>query len=471
MPTPSRSTIVVVLLVGLALSGAGVSGVLLHGHAGGWDREAGGASALLRLCEPEEMSAATCVDVVNSGWGVWTIGMGAHSVAVPTSFIGLAYFLLLAIWFGMNGRIPAEAGWLWRVTLVYLLWGAAASVTLVGVMGLVLSAWCKLCLIAHGINVAIMIVTVLWWRAIRRDAVTPTFSGPAFPLMAYLRLRLACGAVVLSAMTIVVLWFYYDASTAARRQWRKLSDLRAAVATLQDDPGFLMREYAAQPAIEIPLRDDASTGSPVNGTAIPTLTVFTDLDSGPCRCFESRRRNLIEPALGGRIRVEYHHLPHTHPQVAETLVEGNPRDRPSQQRFPMASLAVEAARLQGGESAFATMRYLLFKDHSRRNLEALAEFAEQAGLDVDRFFTDMESAAVHGRVREEIELARRLGVRSVPAAFLQGRRVPELCMTSETFWTVFAESYATRPADDVCTPALSRGVDAGGHELFVDNTD
>ena len=68
----------------------------------------------------------------------------------------------------------------------------------------------------------------------------------------------------------------------------------------------------------------------------------------------------------------------------------------------------------------------------------LARLAEVCGLDLERFLAAVDSDAVRLSVEEDAALARRLDVESTPTAFLNGRRVPDLCLDSRMFWTAIA---------------------------------
>jgi hypothetical protein len=101
------------------------------------------------------------------------------------------------------------------------------------------------------------------------------------------------------------------------------------------------------------------------------------------------------------------------------------------------SLALEAARLQGGAKACEALRRLLQQGHSAE-LPNLASLAAQAGLNVEQFMADLHSETARQRVLDDIRLAAELGVHYGPAVFLNGRRVPDLCLTSPAFWGAVA---------------------------------
>jgi len=83
-----------------------------------------------------------------------------------------------------------------------------------------------------------------------------------------------------------------------------------------------------------------------------------------------------------------------------------------------ASQAAIAARMQG---KFWEMHDLLFKNQRALQPDKLKEYAQQWGLDVDKFETDMNSDAVKKEVQDDMRLARTVGVRGTPTIFVNGK--------------------------------------------------
>jgi hypothetical protein len=59
---------------------------------------------------------------------------------------------------------------------------------------------------------------------------------------------------------------------------------------------------------------------------------------------------------------------------------------------------------------------------------------------VDVLMSDVNLAAAQTTVASDVALARGLGVTTTPALFLDGRRVPELCVNSDVFWTTIRQT-------------------------------
>lgn len=447
MPAPTSRSLCILTIVGLSLAGAWVSGTLLTEHDGGWAAERQGTGFLLSLCESQVLPSVSCAGVVDSRWGSFDAYIGSRRIYVPTSLIGLAYFVSLAIWFGMVGSFLAAARWLWVLTLLVVSCGLVGSIFFLVLMALTLSEWCPPCVIAHLLNGAIFIGTIWLWRSTRRtSADESTFDLTALITPARVRRRLAGWAVVVSGAAALGLWFYFDAATEVRRQWRKLHGLNQVIAEMQNDRGFVLREYFAQPVVDIPRRsDDNRVALACLSESAPRLLIFTDYDCSECACFESRRHSLIEPAFCGHLRIDYSHFPGRRAESETTRYAAADGTAAGGNSF-RASLAAEAARLQGGDQAFATMHRLLFEHRKDRPDPGYAELARLAGLDAERLLADMSSDVVRRRVQDDVALAVRLGVTAAPAIFLDGRRVPGMCATSPVFWAAVAEELTNSPA-------------------------
>jgi protein-disulfide isomerase len=108
--------------------------------------------------------------------------------------------------------------------------------------------------------------------------------------------------------------------------------------------------------------------------------------------------------------------------------------------YPLAShkngmTAAQAAESAGLQGKFWEMHHVLFENqqtwHNVADVRALyRDFANQIGLDVDKFERDMSSDSVKRRIAADIERANSMGVNSTPSAFLNGREIPFETLTS-----------------------------------------
>jgi Na+/H+ antiporter NhaA len=89
---------------------------------------------------------------------------------------------------------------------------------------------------------------------------------------------------------------------------------------------------------------------------------------------------------------------------------------------PHAQLAAEAAEAAADQGAFWEMYDLLLDHQDALRSEDLVGYAEQLGLDLDRFTTALREHAGAGRVAEDVDGAELSGVSGTPTFFINGRR-------------------------------------------------
>jgi protein-disulfide isomerase len=109
----------------------------------------------------------------------------------------------------------------------------------------------------------------------------------------------------------------------------------------------------------------------------------------------------IEKEYGDKVRISFKHLPlRIHPKA------------------PEAHAAAEAAHRQG---QFWEMHDRIFANQRQLSKAQYEKYAQEMGLDVDQFRTDMASPAVKGKVSADQAEAAKLGVTGTPSFFVNGR--------------------------------------------------
>jgi Na+/H+ antiporter NhaA len=160
------------------------------------------------------------------------------------------------------------------------------------------------------------------------------------------------------------------------------------------------------------------------GTAEPLTDLYLDVDPehdhvrGPMEApvtvveygdFECPYCGMAEPVVRellrefGDVRYVWRHLP---------LIDVHPR----------AQMAAEAAEAAAEQGAFWEMHDLLLAHQDALRLDDLIDYAEQLGLDVDRFTNDLREHAGADRVAEDVDSADLSGVSGTPTFFINGRR-------------------------------------------------
>jgi len=123
-----------------------------------------------------------------------------------------------------------------------------------------------------------------------------------------------------------------------------------------------------------------------------------------------------------------------HPIIKQMEKEFGPRIAIVFREFPLAKHkngmnAAQAAEAAGLQGKFWEMHHLLFEN--QQTWEGLSDvrslfrdYANQAGLDVERFERDMVSDTVKNRIAADQARAASIGISSTPSAFLNGREIP-----------------------------------------------
>jgi protein-disulfide isomerase len=140
----------------------------------------------------------------------------------------------------------------------------------------------------------------------------------------------------------------------------------------------------------------------VRGEGSVELVEFGDFECPYCRdAAPSVARVLAR--LDGRVRLRFRHFP-IFP------------------KHPHALRAAAAAEAAGRQGRFWEMHDLLFAHQKELDDEHLTGFAQQLGLDIERFRSDLDAEATAATVEEDRAEGEAAGVRSTPAFFIDGRR-------------------------------------------------
>ena len=73
--------------------------------------------------------------------------------------------------------------------------------------------------------------------------------------------------------------------------------------------------------------------------------------------------------------------------------------------------------------------------------EFYREVADQLGFDRERFVQTMKSKAVAKRILQDIDLAKKIGMRGTPSLYISGRHVPSLAREQDVFWQEVKRRY------------------------------
>ncbi|MFL6050733.1 MAG: Na+/H+ antiporter NhaA [Gaiellales bacterium] len=141
----------------------------------------------------------------------------------------------------------------------------------------------------------------------------------------------------------------------------------------------------------------------IRGPADAPVTVveYGDFECPYCGQAEAVMRDLL--ADHGDVRYVWRHLP-------------------LNDVHPNAQLAAEAAEAAGDQGSFWEMHDLLLSNQGAQRPGDLVGYAEQLGLDVDRFRDHMRRGAGVERIDQDVDSADMSGVSGTPTFFINGRR-------------------------------------------------
>jgi Na+/H+ antiporter NhaA len=160
------------------------------------------------------------------------------------------------------------------------------------------------------------------------------------------------------------------------------------------------------------------------GTAEPLVDLYIDVDA--------ERDHIRGPLEAAVTVVEYGdfecpYCGQAEPVVRELLREFGDvryvwRHLPLNDVHPHTQLAAEAAEAAAAQGAFWEMHDLLLAHQDALRLNDLIGYAEQLGLDVERFTVDLREHTGAARVAEDVDSADLSGVSGTPTFFVNGRR-------------------------------------------------
>jgi protein-disulfide isomerase len=160
------------------------------------------------------------------------------------------------------------------------------------------------------------------------------------------------------------------------------------------------------------------------GTTEPLVDLYVDVDA--------ERDHVRGPLNASVTLVEYGDFECPYCGQAEPIVRELLRDfgdvryvwrhLPLNDVHPNTQLAAEAAEAAADQGAFWEMYDLMLAHQDALRPDDLIGYAEQLGLDVERFTDDLRTHAGAARVAEDVDSADLSGVTGTPTFFINGRR-------------------------------------------------
>jgi protein-disulfide isomerase len=133
-----------------------------------------------------------------------------------------------------------------------------------------------------------------------------------------------------------------------------------------------------------------------------TLVEYGDYECPYCALAEPVVRELLD-SFGDDLRFVWRHLP-----LSDV--------------HPNAQMAAEAAEAAAAQGAFWQMHDKILRHSGGETADDLARYAEELGLDVERFWDELRRRKYADRVAEDVASADASGVAGTPTFFIDGRR-------------------------------------------------
>ena len=287
---------------------------------------------------------------------------------IPTAAFGFLYYISLSVlilieWLGRRREALLRCACLLSALAVLV------SLVLTGISAFVIRAYCTWCLVSAAICLLL------------------------FPLILLIRRR---DDVV------------RDPTLAAYSMDRKFIVVVVGVALFAMVRGSMLVRPAPPPpprVVRPPVLFTAENHALGSPKAPHTIVEFADFQCPSCKKhFQEFMAFFRDPKNAARVRWVFRHLPLDNHQYAFE-----------------AALAAEAAAEQG---KFFEMGKLLYRNQPKFTRRELESYAEQLGLDMKRFRSDIASPQVLKRVESDRQFALRLGINAVPTFFVDGEVAP-----------------------------------------------
>jgi protein-disulfide isomerase len=361
-------------LVALAL-GALLSGVILYVHM----QLAATNGNYTSFCNVN--ARVNCDVVLASPYG--------SLLGVPVAVWALlAYLGQAAVVVARRRRVADARVRASRLMILLAVWSLTFSLYMAAVAALVIGAVCLLCSGLYVVNAA---VALLAWRVARADETAQR------PVLARRALAVGAAAIVVGVAAVGGV---------------QLSSTLAVPLTSGDvqtqNPEFF-KWYTSLPVV-----DAIPVGDHVRGPADAAITLveFSDFECAYCaKAFRDLRD--LERRHAGSIRVEFRHFPldpHCNPNIPSRVHRS-------------ACLAAIAAECAARFGRFWEYHDRLFADQNRLGRDGLVATAADLGIDPAAFTACLDDPEPRTRVLADAAVGARLGVKSTPTLFINGRTV------------------------------------------------
>ncbi len=323
-------------------------------------------------------------------------------LGIPLAGWGVVYYVSLVILLGLGWtqgetfETEATVG----ATFVAMI-GAVASVVLTATMLSGSVPLCIACMAVHIINFALVLAlkaqsqkTLFGLLGSIKAGTVYLFGGKtADPIASGWKL---CGFITAALVGVVVYQFILIQTSHHAFEAKRL-----------------VAEFQATDIDDIPITDVDPIRGPANAKV--TMIVFSSFQCPGCQVFTEYTNELIAN-FNKDVRVVFKHFPISTSCNPDAIIDAHPEG------CQIAYAAVAASR----QGEFWHFHDELFAHGKVESKKMITHIAEHCDIDIDQFNRDIDEANTIARVKRDIELGIRLGVKATPTVFLNGRRVREL---------------------------------------------
>ncbi len=322
-------------------------------------------------------------------------------VGLPLAAWGVTYFaplaaLVILVWaLGEEFRQIANL-----VALIVNIAGVGISLTLLFILASGKAPFCPLCVVVHSIN--LLLLPLLWWQSgwkpgdlpkLLRDLVTGEPSrGQNF----------ACNVVGILNVGLLAIVVY---------QWVRIEIEQHAAAGRQVNPRQVIANFDAVPSQQVPIGSEDPRPGPIDAPA--QLVVFSDFRCRGCQVLAGQLAHLALDYPEQLVVVHKHFPLGTACNPAIT-----------NDKHPTACQAARAAEAAHRQGRFWEFHDAMFDPKwDTIDESTLLDVAQEVGLNLSQFRHDLREPESTSKIRTDCELGKRLGIRSTPAVFINGRLV------------------------------------------------
>ncbi len=349
---------------------------------------------------------------IGGGCDVVRASSYAHVWGVSTPVFGVIMYLALAfLAFAETLAGDWVAAAVRHMMVIISSGGFLISLGLTGVEAFVIHAWCAWCLTSA---LTVTLIMILALRGVLRPA------RPFEPMAALAAARGQLGIVV-AAIVVGVPAFMTLANSGE-------------FAPPQQAPQHVLATQLVRP-------DSHATGdlqSPV------TVVEFGDFECPMCGLAEKSFSQLMQ-RYSGQVRFVFRQFPLAKPH-------------------PQAEKAAEASECAAAQGKFWEARSYYYAHQQDLSVKALESYASPLGLNQAQFNQCLESGAMAGRVQQDRDDGRALGVRATPTFFFGSQMfegLPSLAQSSEVLNQLLAASSTGLPPQTAGVPAAQAAGQAG----------